>query len=139
MVTVEMYGLEEVYNLFGTQRWENSRYLLGESMDPLNWQEGEDRPSSSGPRNPKVNLKFDRPDGARFVMLDMYLRYGYPFAENLRGKLTNLKKKEDPKAIIKQAIGEVSGVPADTYIQAALDAQSKSLIQYWKKSQGPGS
>ena len=136
MVTVEMYGLEEVYNLFGTQRWENSRYLLGESMDPLNWHEEEDRPSSSGPRNPKVNLKFDRPDGARFVMLDMYLRHGYAFAENLRGKLTNLKKKEDPKAIIRQAIEEVSGIQADTYIQAALDAQSKSVIQYWKKSQG---
>lgn len=139
IVTVEMYGLEEVYNLFGTQRWENSRYLLGEAMDPLNWHEGEDRPTSSGPRNPKINLNFDRPDGARFVMLDMYLRYGYVFAENLREKLTNLKKKEDPVEIIKQAIAEVSGIAADTYIQAALKAQEKSVIQYWQKSQGLGS
>ena len=69
-------------------------------------------------------------------MLDMYLRHGYAFAEDLRGKLTNLKKKEDPKAIIRQAIEEVSGVRAETYIQAALDAQSKSVIQYWKKFQG---
>lgn len=139
MVTVEMYGLEEVYNLFGTQRWGNSRFLLGEAMDPLNWHEGEDRPASSGPRNPKVNFRFDRPDGARFVMLDMYLRYGYAFAENLRGKFTNLKSKEDPKEIIKQAISEVSGIPADTYIQAALKAQEKSVIQYWQESQGMGS
>jgi hypothetical protein len=112
---------------------------LGEAMDPLNWHEGEDRPASSGPRNPKVNFRFDRPDGARFVMLDMYLRYGYAFAENLRGKFTNLKSKEDPKEIIKQAISEVSGIPADTYIQAALKAQEKSVIQYWQESQGMGS
>ena len=87
------------------------------------------------PENPRVNLKFDRPDGAH-SSCSIFIWYGYAFAENLRGKLTNLKKKEDPKAIIRQAIEEVSGVPSDKYIQAALDAQSKSVIQYWKKSQG---
>lgn len=131
IVTVEMYGLKEVYNLYGTQRFENDRFLLGVAMDPLNWHEGEDRSSSKKRGSAKARFDFNRSDGARFAMLDMYLRYGYAFAENLRTKLAALKKKESGRAIIEKAIEEVSGVPAETYIKAALKAQAEGVLQYW--------
>jgi len=66
-------------------------------------------------------------------MLDMYLRYGYAFAENLRSKLVALKKKESGRTLVEQAIEEVSGVPAETYIRAALKAQAEGVLQYWEK------
>ena len=61
------------------------------------------------------------------------IRYGYAFGENLRSKLVALKKKESGRALVEQAIEEVSGVPAETYIKAALKAQAEGVLQYWEK------
>ena len=133
MVTVEMYGLKEVYSLYTTRRFANDRYLLGLAMDPLNWLEGEDRSQSSRKGPVRVRFSFNNSEGARFAMLDMYLRYGYAFGENLRSKLVALKKKESGRALVEQAIEEVSGVPAETYIKAALKAQAEGVLQYWEK------
>ncbi len=132
MVTVEMYGLKEVYNLYVTQRFENDRFLLGEATDPLNWHEGEDR-STGRKRGPaKVRFNFDNPEGARFVMLDMYLRYGHAFTENLRSKLVSLKQRVPGRDLVEQTIAEVSGVPAESYIRAATKAQAEGILNYWE-------
>lgn len=102
-------------------------------MDPLNWLEGEDRSNTSRKRPVRVRLNFNNSEGARFAMLDMYLRYGYAFAENLRQKLIALKKKESGRALVEQSIEEVSGVLAGTYIKAALKAQEEGILNYWEK------
>ncbi len=102
-------------------------------MDPLNWLEGEDRSQSLKKGPVRVRFSFNNSEGARFAMLDMYLRYGYAFGENLRSKLVALKKKESGRALVEQAIEEVSGVPAETYIKAALKAQAEGVLQYWEK------
>lgn len=132
IVTLKIYGLKEVYGLYVTQRFENSRFLMGEAMDPLNWNEGEDRASSGKRKNVKVKLDFKNPDGARFVLLDMYLRYGDAFLENIRPKITSITRKTESLALVRASIEEVSGVAADTYINAALRAQETGILSYHK-------
>ena len=130
VVTLKIYGLKEVYGMYITQRFENSRFLMGEAMDPLNWHEGEDRSSSVARKNAKVRLNFKSPEGARFVLLDMYLRYGDTFLDTLRLKLTSLTRKTESAPLIRASIEEVSGVAADTYINAALRAQEAGILSY---------
>ena len=102
-------------------------------MDPLNWNEGEERPESR--RRPKnVRFNFNNPEGARFVLLDMYLRYGYKFAENLREKLVALKKKESGRELIEQSIAETTGMPLKQYIKAAEKAQEEGIMHYWQST-----
>ncbi len=137
IVTVEMYGLKEVYNFYVTRRFENNRSQMGIAMDPLNWVEGEDRPTYK-PRKVNVRFNFNNPDGARFVLLDLYLRYGYKFAENLRTKLVALKKKESGKEIVMQSIEEVTGKPARVYIKAAEKAQAEGVLHYWETDRKGG-
>ncbi|MDE0768517.1 MAG: hypothetical protein OSB19_09005 [Opitutaceae bacterium] len=129
VVTLKTYGLEEVYDLYVVQRFEY-RQLMGVAMDPLNWHDGEDRSPPKQRNNKKISFNFKSHDGARFALLDVYLRYGDVFLENLRLKLTGVKKKTESRSLIRAAIEEVSGVPADTYIQAALKAQKAGIIDY---------
>ncbi len=130
VATLKTFGLKEIYSLFVVERFENTRHLMGEAMDPLNWHEGENRPAPRSKRNRRLWLNFNNPSGARFVLLDMYLRYGDEFLENLRGKLTGLKKKTESKPLILAAIEEVSGVSAENYIKAALKAQEIGILNY---------
>jgi hypothetical protein len=129
VVTVRTYGLEEVYDLYVVRQFE-LRNLMGVAMDPLNWNEEENRRTSKFNPNQKLWLNFQKPEGARFVLLDMYLRYGDVFLENLRIKLTGLKKKTESQTLIRTAIEEVSGVSADQYIKAALKAQKIGILNY---------
>ena len=76
VVTVKRYGFKEVYDLYLTQQFANSKNVLGKDLDLLNWHEGENRKGESVNRDRRIWLNFDRPSGARFVMLDAYLRYG---------------------------------------------------------------
>jgi hypothetical protein len=69
-------------------------------------------------------------------MLDAYLRYGDVFLDNLRLKLTSLKTKEADRGIIEESISEVSGVPAKTYIKAALEAQADGIMRFHEQSSG---
>ena len=69
-------------------------------------------------------------------MLDAYLRYGDTFLDNLRLKLSSLKTKEEGRAIIEQALSEVSGFPAKTYIKAALKAQADGIMRYHEERSG---
>ena len=133
VVALQMYGLKEIYDFYVVQRFESGRNLLGEEMDPLNWHPGEERETHQARKNPKVRLNFNSPSGARFAMLDAYLRYGDEFLEILRIQLTGLKEKAVGRDIVEQVISAVSGVPAESYIKAALKAQSEGIMQYHKK------
>jgi len=133
VVTVKRYGFKEVYDLYLTQQFANSKSVLGKDLDLLNWHEGENRKGESVNRNRRIWLNFDRPGGARFVMLDAYLRYGDKLIDALREKLTSLKKSEDGKELIQKVIAEVSNVPAEKYIPAAIKAQKTGLEQFREK------
>ena len=133
VVALQMYGLKEIYDFYVVQRFESGRNLLGEEIDPLNWHPGEERETHQARKNPKVRLNFNSPTGARFAMLDAYLRYGDEFLEILRIQLTGLKEKAVGRDIVEQVISAVSGVPAESYIKAALKAQSEGIMEYHKK------
>ena len=82
---------------------------------------------SSGKR---IRLNFENSAGGRFVLFDLYLRYGDDFIDNLRLKLTSLKKKGDSRELIRASITEVTGRSADEYIKAALKAQEAGIASY---------
>jgi hypothetical protein len=131
VVTVNQYGLKEVYDLY-IAGVENPKNTLGEGFDPLNWNAGEKRKGAGMNKGKPIRLRFENSTGARFVLFDMYLRYGDDFLDNFRSKLTSLKRKGDPREIISASIAEVSGRTADTYINAALKAQEAGIADYRK-------
>ena len=133
VVTVKRYGLREVYDIYLTQQFANSKNVLGKDLDLLNWHEGEKREGERVNRDRKIWLNYKNTQGVRFVLLDAYLRYGDKFVDALRHELTSSKKKVIGKGIIENVIAEVSGVPAEKYISAAIKAQRAGLEQYRQK------
>lgn len=136
IVTVKLYGLDEIYDFYVVRKFYNSANLMGKAADPLNWNEGEDRKVSGVRKNQQVKIWHKSIEGWRFVLLDMYLRYGDTFVDNLREKLTTLKAKVEPEPIFRQTIEEVSGVSADTYMKAAIKAQISSITDFKKSRYG---
>ena len=67
------------------------------------------------------------------MLLDAFLRYGDKFVDALRHELTSSKKRVIGKGIVENVIAEVSGVPAEKYISAAIKAQRAGLEQYRQK------
>lgn len=130
VVVTNRYGFEEVYDLFVTQQFENSENALGEDLDLLNWLPNEKRKGKGINKNKKVYIDFDQPWGGRWVLFDAYLRYGDKFLDTLRTNLTSLKKKTSGKEVIRRTIEDVSGVPAEKYIPAAVKAQKAGIEHY---------
>ena len=93
VVTVNRYGFKEVYDLYLTQQFANSKNVLGKELDLLNWHEGEKRQGERVNRDRKIWLNYKNTQGVRFVLLDAYLRYGDKFVDALREELTSSKKK----------------------------------------------
>ena len=133
VVTVNRYGLREVYDIYLTQQFANSKNVLGKDLDLLNWHEGEKREGERVNRDRKIWLTYKNTQGVRFVLLDAYLRYGDKFVDALRHELTSSKKRVIGKGIVENVIAEVSGVPAEKYISAAIKAQRAGLEQYRQK------
>ncbi|MBK1878105.1 hypothetical protein [Pelagicoccus mobilis] len=127
IVTVELEGLEEVYDLYITQQFGNSKNTLGKDLDLLNWHEDEKREGQASKKDGKIWINFDNADGARLVLLDVYLRYGDKFLEALRTNITSVKKRQEARPLIRQTIEEVTGIPADKYIKAAAKAQKLGI------------
>ncbi|MDA0349634.1 MAG: hypothetical protein O3C43_14155 [Verrucomicrobia bacterium] len=130
MITIKRHGTKEIYSLEAYQKFEHSRNILGEDLDLLNWLTGEKRQGAGKSRNPKFSIKFDNPGGARFIVLDAYMRYTDKFVNTLRDKLTSLKKTANGREIIEQSIEEVSGIPMEKYIKMAIQAQSEMVMKY---------
>ena len=133
VVTANRYGLREVYDIYLTQQFANSKNVLGKDLDLLNWHEGEKREGERVNRDRKIWLNYKNTQGVRFVLLDAYLRYGDKFVDALRHELTSSKKRVIGKGIVENVIAEVSGVPAEKYISAAIKAQRAGLEQYRQK------
>ena len=133
VVTVNRYGFKEVYDLYLTQQFANSKNVLGKDLDLLNWHEGEKRQGERVNRDRKIWLNYKNTQGVRFVLLDAYLRYGDKFVDTMREKLMSSKKRIVGKDLIEDVIAEVSGVPAEKYIPAAIKAQRAGLEQFRQK------
>ena len=133
IITIKRHGTGEIYSLEAYQKFEHSRNILGEDLDLLNWHSGENRQGVGKSRNPKFKINFNNSAGARFIVLDAYMRYTDKFVNALRDKLTSLKKTANGREIIEQTIEEVSGIPIEKYIKMATQAQTEMVMKYRKK------
>ncbi|MCZ6672578.1 MAG: hypothetical protein O7C75_06525, partial [Verrucomicrobia bacterium] len=80
-------------------------------------------------RNPKININFNNPSTARFILLDAYMRYTDRFLNTLRTKLTGLKKTANGREIFEATIEEVSGIPFTEYTKLASKAQTEMILK----------
>lgn len=135
VTTIKHEGVREIYDLEMYTKLACKTNLLGVGVDLLNWNEGEDR---SLPYDPTVirkpNVKFNNANGARFILLDAYRRYGNRVVEVLREKTLRQLDRKAPmvsgKELVKSVLEEVSGAPANAYIKAAEKAQLAELNKF---------
>ena len=64
-------------------------------------------------------------EGARFIVLDAYMRYPDKFVDALRKNLSNQSFKISGQELFQRTIKEVSGVPFDIYEKKAIAAQKR--------------
>lgn len=130
VITVNRHGAKEIYSLYALQRFHLSENILGEDLDLLNWNPGENRKGVHGKKDAKVWINYKSPNGARFIALDAYMRYTDKFVDALRSNLANLKGKESGQDIFRRTIEEVSGVPFNKYEKNAIKAQKELIEKY---------
>ncbi|MCZ6673156.1 MAG: hypothetical protein O7C75_09470 [Verrucomicrobia bacterium] len=90
VITVRRHGTKEIYSLYAYLKFDRSRNVLGKNLDLLNWLPDEKRKGQNVRRNPKININFNSPSTARFIVLEAYMRYTDRFLNALRTKLTGL-------------------------------------------------
>lgn len=127
---IKVLGVGEIYDLQAYNRWKTSENSLGEGLDLLNWHEGEKRQGKDISPNAKIWINYENPGGARFIVLDAYMRYADPFLDAVRTRLLDSKKRLSGQDLFKEAIEEVSGVPFDKYVKAAKAAQIRMMEKY---------
>jgi hypothetical protein len=135
VITVKYLGADEIYDLEMLQKIPARINQLGIGLDLLNWNEGESRSVPYDPtviNKPWVNYK--NKHSARYILLDAYRRYGSKFVAALQNKVAAQKgSKVDRVAgmeLIKEVLGEVTGMPADVYISKAQKAQLAELNKH---------
>lgn len=130
VITTHRHGPKEIYSLYTLQRFKLSRNVLGEDLDPLNWNKGEDREGEGLRKDAKVWINYKSPGGARFIMLDAYMRYTDKFLNAVRANVANPNRAETGQELFKRTIEEVSGVPFEKYEKAAIQAQKQMIEKY---------
>ena len=134
VITIQYHGLKEIYELHTYRSYELSSHILGNGLDLLNWNEGENREGKHNAPYRRTRLNWDGPGGARFVVLDAYMRYTDKFIDALRENLkTRTRKRVTGRSIIEQTIEEVSGTPFDVYRKNAIKAQVEIIDKYREK------
>lgn len=127
---IKVLGVGEIYELQAINRWKYSENSLGEGLDLLNWHQGENRQGKDINPNAKIWINYENPGGARFIVMDAYMRYADRFIDAVRTRLLDSKKRLSGQDLFKEAIEEVSGVPFDKYLKAAKAAQIEMLEKY---------
>ena len=127
---IKVLGVGEIYELLAINRWQYSENSLGESLDLLNWHEGENRKGVDVNPNSKIWINYENAGGARFIVMDAYMRYADRFMEAVRTRLMEPKKRLSGQELFKEAIEEVSGIPFDKYEKAAKAAQIQMMEKY---------
>jgi hypothetical protein len=131
LVTIQHHGINEIYDLEMLRKVPVNANILGEGLDLLNWNAGEARQVPYDPGHQlSARVHFNNPAGARFILLDAYRRYPGTFVEALRSNLLGLEKKVSGKDLVRRTIEEVSGMPADVYIQKAARVQEAELERF---------
>jgi len=130
VITVQHHGTQEIYSLYALNRFHLSRNILGEDLDLLNWNEGEKREGVGPNPNAKVSIRYKSPGGARFIVLDAYMRFADKFVDALRKNLSNRSWEISGQELFKRTIEEVSGVPFDVYEKNAIKAQKEMIEKY---------
>ena len=130
VITTKRHGTKEIYSLYVLQRFNLSRNVLGEDLDLLNWNKGERREGEAKKKDGRVWINYKSPNGARFIMLDAYMRYTDKFLNTLRANVANASKSETGQELFKRTIEEVSGVPFDKYEKLAANAQKQMIEKY---------
>jgi hypothetical protein len=140
VITVKRHGYESIYREIAI-RSINETYdnQLGLELDLLNWNSKETRvvegTSPAKGWNPVgPSIKFEMPVGARFILLDAYLRNGDKLVETLREELKAQNKKEDAIPLFKRALEKTSGIPIDKYIKLAFAEQRKLVAKFQKEA-----
>jgi hypothetical protein len=131
VITISHYGVEEIYDYAMLGKIPVNKNRLGEGLDLLNWNPGESR---SVPYDPEqvypVRVGFDSPREARFIVLDAYRRYGDAFLDRILEKLSSAEEPVSGREIVREALSESSGAPADAYIRAATKVQLAELERF---------
>ena len=127
---IKVLGVGEIYELQAINRWKTSENSLGEGLDLLNWHKGENRQGKDITPNAKIWINYENPGGARFIVLDAYMRYADRFLDAVRTRLLDSKRRLSGQDLFKEAIEEVSGIPFDEYSKAAKAAQIRMMENY---------
>lgn len=127
---IKALGVGEIYDLQATNRWRLSENVLGEGLDLLNWHPGEKRSGKDITPDAKIWIDYKNPWGARFIVMDAYMRYTDRFLDAIRVRLLDSKERLSGQELFVQAIEEVSGTSFDKYYKAAKAAQIQMLEKY---------
>jgi hypothetical protein len=128
VATIKLQGIEEIYTREMLRKVRVNRNILGRRLDLLNWNDDEARSVPYDPgKQSGVRVNFQQPGGARFILIDAYRRFPERFIEVLGSKLAAPGKKKSGMDLIREAIEETSGVPAEIYIRKASQIQEDEL------------
>lgn len=131
ITSMKLHGAMETYDFAMLNKVPVNKNRLGEGLDLLNWNEGEDR---AVPYNPDsqypIRIDFESARHARFILIDAYRRYEDRFINLLRDRLITVEEKVSGKELLKEVLADVSGVTAEVYIRAATKAQEAELERF---------
>lgn len=130
VITTHRHGPKEIYSLYTLQRFNLSKNVLGVNLDLLNWNPGEKREGVGLRDNPRIWINYKNPRGARFIMLDAYMRYTDRFLDAVRTNVANPRKSETGQDLFKRTIEEVTGIPFEKYEKMAIKAQKEMIEKY---------
>ncbi|MBK1880505.1 hypothetical protein [Pelagicoccus mobilis] len=139
VAVIRRHGYEVIYEeIAGLATIERYHNQLGEEIDLLNWEADERREirrpyhKARNPIHPRIS--FDTARGARYILLDAYLRKGEQFVDTLRTELLAVKKKQDPIPVFESALSKTMGMPAEKYIELAYPQQRQLIGKFYDKA-----
>ena len=132
VATMRLRGTDDIYEQEMLTKIPVNNNILGTGFDLLNWNPGEERSVHYNPKaNQGVGINFNNPSGARFILIDAYRRWPDKLLATFQRKLAEQKRATlTGQELVRQVLEEVSGMPADIYIEKAAQAQRAVLESY---------
>lgn len=134
IVTIKHVGVQELYDYEMLMKIPIRENILGVGFDLLNWNPGEERSIEYDPDvNNQVWVNFNNANGARWVLIDAYRRYGIQVLNLIRDELNSLASKNQTmsgKTLVKKVLSTVAGTDANKYIKLAEKAQKQELEKF---------
>jgi hypothetical protein len=131
VVTIKRQGIAEIYDHSLLRRIPVNGNLLGGGLDLLNWNPGENRSVNYDPTTQgTIGMNFNHPDGARFIILEAYMRDPARFLDALRDTLSDKRKGGSGMTLMMEVIEAATGEPAADFIEQAAQNQKEELDRY---------